>query len=704
MHNPKVRFTLKFSLVTQLLFFVFGFSPLPAKAQNPDTLLAVWQSVDAPDSVRAKSYRTYIRNVLLFKYPDSAYQKGLELIEFSQANELPTHHAAGLNILGISASIRNDYNGATIHFENALEIYQNINDSVESVGTLINLGNNARSADNYFKAINYYERALSIQNHLKDKVNLGKIYNNLGNIYNTLGDYPKAIRLYRNGLEISEKVDYPELSLSSLNNIGLIYKVREEYDMALEYYLRALELAIEIDHKIQQAGTKSNIGAIYSLMEDFEIAENYFVESNAIYESLGRKANLSTGYHNIGINYKRRDNLPLAIEYLLKSLEINEQAGNKSGIALVKANLGGVYSKSGQLRKGEKLCNEALELAEQLQLASTEKNACECLYETYKLLGDGAKALVYLERANQIERNLQKEETTKQLERMEFQKIMLQDSIAKAEEARLIEQAHLEEVRKKNRSKNYALVGGLFFLLLAAGFYSRWKYVRKSRDIISKERDRSENLLLNILPAEIAAELKEKGRADARDFEMVSILFTDFKGFTEASAKLSAQDLVAEINTCFEAFDGIIAKYNIEKIKTIGDAYMAAGGLPVPTDDSVKNTVRAALEMQEYIKQRKQQKDKLGEPAFEMRVGIHTGPVVAGIVGIKKFQYDIWGDTVNTASRMESSGEVGKVNISESTYELVKDEFSFEERGEIEAKGKGKMRMYFVSEKLKVGE
>ena len=198
---------------------------------------------------------------------------------------------------------------------------------------------------------------------------------------------------------------------------------------------------------------------------------------------------------------------------------------------------------------------------------------------------------------------------------------------------------------------------------------------------------------------------------------MVSILFTDFKGFTAASAKLSAQELVSEINTCFEAFDGIMAKYNIEKIKTIGDAYMAAGGLPVPTDDSVKNTVLSAIEMQDFITHRKAEMDAAGKPAFEMRVGIHTGPVVAGIVGVKKFQYDIWGDTVNTAARMESAGEVAKVNISQATYELLKDteqatlslskgspskgsrstQFTFESRGKIEAKGKGEIEMYFVS-------
>ena len=166
----------------------------------------------------------------------------------------------------------------------------------------------------------------------------------------------------------------------------------------------------------------------------------------------------------------------------------------------------------------------------------------------------------------------------------------------------------------------------------------------------------------------------------------------------QAAELMSIEELVEELNFSFKGFDEIIEKYGIEKIKTIGDSYMAAGGLPNPSDDSVKNTVLAALEMQKFMAARKEIRLKANKTAFEMRVGIHTGPIVAGIVGVKKFQYDVWGDTVNTASRMESNGDIGKVNISQTTYELLKDDadFSFESRGKIEAKGKGLIEMWFV--------
>lgn len=213
-----------------------------------------------------------------------------------------------------------------------------------------------------------------------------------------------------------------------------------------------------------------------------------------------------------------------------------------------------------------------------------------------------------------------------------------------------------------------------------------------------ESRKKSDELLKNILPEVIAEELKEQGISAARSYNLVTILFTDFKDFTSLSQEMNAIDLVNEIDENFQAFDGICERLGIEKIKTIGDAYMAAAGLPIPYPDAAKRAVQAALEMQEFVKQHMSERRKAGKPCFEMRVGIHTGPVVAGIVGVKKFQYDIWGDTVNTASRMESSSESGKVNISRATYEQIADdpELHFTPRGKIAVKGKGEVEMYFV--------
>ncbi|MDB5284870.1 MAG: adenylate/guanylate cyclase [Bacteroidota bacterium] len=213
---------------------------------------------------------------------------------------------------------------------------------------------------------------------------------------------------------------------------------------------------------------------------------------------------------------------------------------------------------------------------------------------------------------------------------------------------------------------------------------------------VEKQKERSEELLLNILPAEVAEELKAKGSAEAQLIDEVTVLFADFKGFTFISEKFAPKQLVAEINECFSAFDHIMHKHGVEKIKTIGDSYMAAGGIPRPNTTHATDVVKAALEMLAFMQEHKARKEAAGELFFEIRIGVHTGPVVAGIVGIKKFAYDIWGDAVNTASRMESSGEPGKINISGATYELVKNKFRCTYRGKIEAKNKGMIDMYFV--------
>jgi class 3 adenylate cyclase len=218
-----------------------------------------------------------------------------------------------------------------------------------------------------------------------------------------------------------------------------------------------------------------------------------------------------------------------------------------------------------------------------------------------------------------------------------------------------------------------------------------------SLELIEKEKNKSEKLLLNILPKETALELKETGFATPKHYNMVSVLFTDFKNFSHFAQALSPEKLLYELNSCFVAFDEVIARHQLEKIKTIGDSYMCAGGIPVPDQTNPYRAVAAALEIQEFMTKLKKEKELKGEQCWELRIGIHTGPAVAGVVGKNKFAYDIWGDTVNMASRMESGGEPGKVNISGHTYQFVKDKYQCNYRGKVDVKNQGEVDMYFVT-------
>lgn len=255
---------------------------------------------------------------------------------------------------------------------------------------------------------------------------------------------------------------------------------------------------------------------------------------------------------------------------------------------------------------------------------------------------------------------------------------------------------------------DFSILSIMLFILLVGAMgviFYLLNQIRKNKEAgIKRENEmsaaqlRSDELLLNILPFQIAEELKDKGAVKARKYEGVSILFTDFKNFSGRAKQFSATDLVKEIDYLFRGFDHIMSKYDIEKIKTIGDAYMAATGLTAKNTNGAINIVRAAVEMNAFMQEYAQERQRKKQLYFQMRIGIHTGPVIAGVVGVRKFSFDIWGDTVNIAARMESAGGVDKINISQNTYEMIKaeKEFSFDYRGELEVKSIGKVKMYFV--------
>lgn len=255
----------------------------------------------------------------------------------------------------------------------------------------------------------------------------------------------------------------------------------------------------------------------------------------------------------------------------------------------------------------------------------------------------------------------------------------------------------LTDSARKQKEQFFYIAGIVLIVILIGAFilmYRNQKKMQSTNKALSVEKKKSEDLILNILPAKVVSELQDKGMSFATRYDNVTVVFTDFVSFTKVAERFSPEQLVGELHSCFKAFDALLDKYNMEKIKTIGDAYLAVSGLPANNPNHATDAVAFAKNLQGVMAYRKTQ---LGDATFEMRVGVHTGSVIAGIVGTRKFAYDIWGDTVNTAARIEQNSKPGMVNISQTTHELVKTKFPCEFRGEIEAKGKGKMNMYFVS-------
>ena len=302
------------------------------------------------------------------------------------------------------------------------------------------------------------------------------------------------------------------------------------------------------------------------------------------------------------------------------------------------------------------------------------------------------------------EKNIDLENKKKSIDSLTTEQLQSRLSIADLE---LANQKHLLDIEASENRKNILylvivmiLIGGG---LMARAYALKRRGVRIMRDKnyqIAKEKGKSDNLLLNILPEKIANELKEFGRTTPQHYETASVMFTDFKGFTKFSENHSPEELVSMIDYYFSAFDKILTKYKVEKIKTIGDAYLCVSGIPDNDTYQLREIVNAAFEMMEFVKKTAEDRKLTKGAHLEMRVGIHCGSLVAGVVGSRKFAYDVWGDTVNIAARMEQSSEPGFINVSQAVYELAKDDYQFEYRGEVEAKNKGKLKMYYVSQKL----
>lgn len=538
----------------------------------------------------------------------------------------------------------------------------------------------------YKEAVLTWNQALEVYKLLGDKSGVANMLSNEGAVYANQGDDAKSLELHLASLKMSEDIGDSLRIVTSLNNIGGIYQNKPAtYDKALEYFLRSYKLSQAIKDKYLIGTSSVNLGEFYFKIGNDSTALKYLNESVKAYEGT---ENLPYSLNYIGRVYTRKGEFERAIQTHMKAFEISKKLDTRLDMTQSLVGLAQAYYAKGDIAASIDAYKESLEYGVPLNAVTEIKDAYQGLTNAYSKESDYANAFKYQELLLAVKDTIYNINTDKKLGTLQFGF----DLEKKESQIKLLnkdKEIQQRELQRQKLVRNGFIGGFAVVLLFATVFFSQ-------RNRISKEKKRSDQLLLNILPEETAEELKATGTAKAKSFDMVSVLFTDFKNFTQASEKLTPEELVAEINNCYSEFDRIITKYGIEKIKTIGDSYMCAGGLPVTNTTNPVDIVTAGLEMVQFIEKSKNERIAKGLPYFELRLGIHTGPVVAGIVGIKKFAYDIWGDTVNTASRMESSGSVGKVNISGSTYELVKDKFTCTHRGKVEAKNKGVIDMYFV--------
>lgn len=610
----------------------------------------------------------------------------------------------------------------------------------------------------YLQSIAIYEKILQLSELKNDTKNIVTAHNNIGIAYTKNGDYELALKSLKKAEEICGENELVNLSIL-FSNMGIAHHNLGHKSKAVFYLLKAIKYAsnsenqyqlnhtlskIYLDNKdLYNASFQNNIvhentknkkllsqsyktgASIEKGLYDFEGALDYYQKHLELEQQFSLENNLENE-RLLEIKTKlERSEKETRLEMAAQEIEENKIRAEKDRLTLENDKI--------QL-ENDKIRLEKETRDKEIALLSQEQKAKEAqiLAQEAKLKTKELESETQRQQLALTEQQLQTEMNARELEEAQRQQELQQLELKASQDRETLKQKELEASKMEQEAQAKLLeqeqtlskvirtgafitgavsllIIGLVLWFLRLSKRKNNKLARqnneieqqraeleKSRDLIVLEQEKSERLLLNILPEAIAQELKEKGFATPKEYELVTVLFTDFGGFTKVSAQMNPDDLIEELNTCFVAFDNIIEKYGIQPIKTIGDSYMCAGGVPLKNSINPSQMIRAALEINQFMSQRLAEKQAQNIPYWDTRIGLHSGPVIAGVVGKKKFAYDIWGDAVNTASRMESSAEPNTVNISQATYEMVKNDFKCTYRGEFQVKNKGIMKMYQV--------
>ena len=568
--------------------------------------------------------------------------------------------------LGFAYSTLTKYDTAISFFDKAISGFKKLKDSVGLGESFSNkgmaydyMGKNALALENYFEALKIHRALGDIESEMSNLMNIG-------NVYGTVGEREKSMEYYYKAIEINKELGFEYDEALIYINIAVEFATAEEYDSALYFNKKAIALLEDLEDDLLVAHTVENNGGIYLEQKKYNDALRELNKSGKVFDSIGDKRYVVTNLHAKGTTF-----LSVA----------TDTVGFKADKTLFSANKSSNLKTAIKYLEASKAIYDGGEIEDIVEMSELYGD----LYQAYEAKGDIEKAYSYYKEYNVLVDSILAQEDDKKIAQLEGQ-MALDVKNKELELQKLL-------VAKKRNERGF-LIAGIALLVIVIGivFYN-YRQRGITNKLLAEEKHKSEDLLHNILPEEVASELKDRGATTAQHFDRVTVLFTDFVGFTKAGERMTSQELVDELHACFKAFDEITGKYDIEKIKTIGDAYLAVCGLPVTDQHHAEKCVNAAIDILHFMKDRR---EKLGDKTFEIRIGVHSGDVVAGIVGVKKFAYDIWGDTVNTAARMESKSEPGKINISQTTYELVQDKFACNYRGELEAKNKGKLKMYFI--------
>jgi class 3 adenylate cyclase len=537
----------------------------------------------------------------------------------------------------------------------------------------------------------------------------GAAYSFLGTAlsqYNS-GRTEQAFESVFQALKLGEESGNKRVQGTCLYFIGTFYGAQNDQERQASYFLRGLALLKEVNARRNIADAMRALGNLALKQAQYEEALDYYRQSQQIYQDLEDRPNAAFAMTLQGDVFQRQNNFAEALNYYNGALAISSRG--RSAIAIYRR-IGLAFAAMKQFDSATYYINRSIEAAQKANFKREIQETLKAFSELYSQQGNFAKALDYYKRYAELRDSLFTAESRSNILALETK----------------LKNDRLEnELRTQKVIRNGIIVGAVLLvvvMLVLAREYRRKRRLagelqQKNEEITQQQaalqaknfeleaaRQESDKLLLNVLPAPIATRLKSGEQTIADSFTDVTVLFSDLVGFTQISATMPAEQTVRLLNTVFSAFDALAQKYDVEKIKTIGDAYMVVGGLPKPSKDHAVRVALFALEMLHVLQRASADLEKEGyvfgkfRNPLQIRIGIHSGPVVAGVIGVSKFAYDLWGDTVNTASRMEFHGIEGQIHCSESTYLHLKHKFRFRDRGMIDIKGKGLMHTYFLVE------
>ncbi len=642
--------------------------------------------------ISMKAY-SWISAMLVFMVAGSLYAQNAQIDSLKylvKTGQRDTAMVSTLNALSIAILQNEDIAESLLYSKQANDLATELGYTRGLAYAQKNMGLAEYFQGNNLEVMDHWTKSLETFESIRDTIGIATLVNNLGAVYYSQGSHTRALEYFLRSLSLSEKSKDPLSIAKALGNIGGLYSEMQDYEKALEFFNKIEKYRNDIKDSDVITSYLMGVGEVYFEQGFYDDAAKYYEEA------LNGSQNITLRADNLiklGVVEFKKGNKQKAIDYLDEAYGIAKENNQQSEVVQALIALGQIY-KGDNYSKSIQAYTEAEELAKNIEANDELRDIYQGLSNTYAEAGNFNNAFKYQSLYLAKKDSLFNLKTDDKIRGLQFD-----HDLQKKQDELVTAQQDLQISELEAKRQKYVIIGSILALILvfvlAIGSYKRYRYVKKTNKIIEDEKERSEKLLLNILPEETALELKEHGKVAAKKFESVTILFSDFKGFTSYAQNLSPEDLVRSVDYYFSKFDQIMDKYDLEKIKTVGDAYLCAGGLPFPTTDHPLKMVEAAFEIAQVMEDMKTNPEP-GIVPFDIRIGINTGTVVAGVVGLNKFAYDIWGDAVNVASRMETMSEPGRINISENTYQLIKEVYECEFRGNVEVKNKGKMAMYFV--------